>query len=261
MLNIGIAIPTKNRAETLQRTIEATLNQMPENVSLHVLDNGSDDDTAERMAHFGHQAFHAYFDPPGTHCKDGFLRVLEEAARSTDYVVLMSDEDEIVWPALEQLVEMLEGELPGFVSTKFAFPPQFTRSDRSGVITSDAWFASAFYCSGLVFNSVDLLRVVDAVRPRIHESAFVSIYAESALALAMMPHNQQLWSRIELCRKREQLDTLIAMDDGSAYWQPNNRRKILADYLTDLDYFSRVFPEHVTVWERAKRDGLLNSWR
>ena len=44
-VTIGIAIPTKNRAETLQRTIDKTLAEIRENASLHVLDNGSDDNT------------------------------------------------------------------------------------------------------------------------------------------------------------------------------------------------------------------------
>ena len=259
--NIGIAIPTKNRAETLQRTIEATLEGMPENASLHVLDNGSDDKTAEVIEDVSHARFYGYSDPPGTHPKDSFFTVLEEAARVNDYVILLSDEDDVLWDGFEQLTDLLTNNRAGFVSTTFVCPPHFTRSNRSGAITPGNWFASAFYCSGLVFNSADLLKVVDSVRPRIHESAFVSIYAESALTLAMMPHNPHLWSPIELCRKREELKTLFVMTDGTAYWEPNNRRKILADYLTDVDYLRQVFPEHATVWERARHDNLLNSWR
>lgn len=259
-VTIGVAIPTKNRAETLHRTIQGTLEGMPENGSLHVLDNGSDDNTAEVIAGFAHPQFHGYYDPPGTHVQHSFLRVLEEAARCNDYVVLMSDEDEVLWNGFEQLTDMLTTNRAGFVSTTFAHPPHFTRSNQSGTITPGNWFAAAFYCSGLVFNSADLLKVVDAVRARIHDSRFVGIYAQSFLALAMMPHHPHVWSPIELCRIREKLDTLFVMEDGSAYWEPDNRRKILADYLADVDYLGRVFPEHGTVWEKARSDNLLNSW-
>jgi hypothetical protein len=259
-LTIGVAIPTKNRAETLHRTIQGTLEGMPKNASLHVLDNGSDDNTAEVIAGFRHRRFHGYSDPAGTHVQHSFLRVLEEAARCNDYVILMSDEDEILWDGFQQLTDLLTTNPAGFVSTTFACPPHFTRSNQSGTITPGNWFASAFYCSGLVFNSVDLLRVVDAVRARIHDSSFVSIYAQSFLALAMMPHNRHVWSPIELCRMREVLETLIVMEDGSAYWEPENRRKIFADYLTDVDYLGQVFPEHASVWEKARHDNLLNSW-
>jgi hypothetical protein len=77
----------------------------------------------------------------------------------------------------------------------------------------------------------------------------------------MIPYNPHLWSPIELCRIREKLDTLFSMEDGSAYWEAENRRKILADYLDDVDYLGQIFPEHAAVWEQAKLDNLLNSWR
>ena len=260
-VTIGIAIPTKNRAETLERTIRATLDEIPDNASLHVLDNGSDDNTAKVIAGFTHSQFHGYYDPAGTHVQHSFMRVLEEAARGNDYVILMSDEDEVLWDGFDQLTNLLTTNPAGFVSTTFAHPPHFTRSNQTGTITPSNWFASAFYCSGLVFNSADLLKVVDAVRARIHDSMFVGIYAQSFLALAMIPYNPHLWSPIELCRIREKLDTLFSMEDGSAYWEPENRRKIFADYLDDVDYLGQIFPEHAPVWEQAKLDNLLNSWR
>jgi glycosyltransferase involved in cell wall biosynthesis len=260
-VSFGIAIPTKNRAETLQRTIQGTLDEMPDNASLHVLDNGSDDNTAKVIAGFTHSRFHGYYDSAGTHVQHSFMRVLEEAALGNDYVILVSDEDEVLWEGFEQLTNLLTTDSAGFVSTTFAHPPHFTRSNQNGTITPSNWFASAFYCSGLVFNSADLLKVVDAVRGRIYDSTFVGIYAQSFLALAMIPHNRHLWSNIELCRIREKLDTLFSMEDGSAYWEPENRRKILADYLDDVNYLGQMFPEHALVWEQAKLDNVLNSWR
>jgi glycosyltransferase involved in cell wall biosynthesis len=260
MVTVGIAIPTKNRAATLERTIALTLEQMPDCCFLHVLDNGSDDWTADLLASIDHPRFFAHYDPPSTPAHDGFVRVLEEASRH-DYAVLMSDEDEVVWPEFEGLLDVLKGG-PSFVSTTFRCPPAFVRSGQSGRIAPWQWFSGSFYCSGLVYRGSDLLKVGDILRGRFADSVFMRLYPQSALQLVMLPLGEQVWSPLELCRAREtQATTLFAMDDGSHYAEQGNRRKIAAAYQSDVDYLLRVLPEHGRVWDEARRDGLLGGWQ
>jgi glycosyltransferase involved in cell wall biosynthesis len=260
MVTLGIAIPTKNRVGTLGRTIEVTLEQMPDNCCLHVLDNGSDDGTAELLSSIDHPRFFAYYDEPGTPAYEGFVRVLSEASRH-DYAVLMSDEDEVVWSAFPDLVRLLTQSGPSFVSTAFRSPPHFTRSGRDGCIAPNNWFAGSFYCSGLVYKGSVLLAAANLLNERFADSIFLRLYPQSGLQLVMMPHGGQVWSPVELCRARETQDTsLFKMDDGSNYWEPANRRKKVAAYLDDLTYFAEVMPEHKDLWVEARNDAVLNGW-
>lgn len=261
MANIAIAIPTKNRAETVRRTIEHTLAGMPDSLTLVVLDNGSDDNTTEVIDSFEHPRYYTLHDPRGTHVKDGFLRVLDTSP--AEYTILMSDEDRIDWDNYAELERHLDTHPnpPRFLSTVFRHSQGFVRSGTPGPIRPDNWFASSFYCSGLVWSHEAIGHANDLLWHKLHTNDFLKIYAEAGITLANLPYNSSVWYPKEVTRQREQLVTFITMDDGTPYWERQNRSKLYQSYQELLDYLIDVEPEHSDTWNLARHDSLIGSWR
>lgn len=263
-MRTAFAIPTKNRAETLQRTLDNYQVHMHSDMQLHVNDNGSTDNTPDILeaALIADSRLSTYWDPPGTHVKDGFLKVLYNAAETSDYVVLMSDEDEIDWTKWDDFNTWLENNHPTFASTQFDHSEGFYRGRPGGHISPTDWFASAFYCSGLVYNSKAIREAIDIIWPLVEHNHFVKIYAEAAVALAMYADSgPMLWAPHHVAKQREQLDTFIVMDDGSRYWKPENRRILSDDYDQVLHYLTLKLPENKHTWQAAHSDTLIQTWR
>jgi hypothetical protein len=263
-MNISFAIPTKNRAETLKRSMANYLLHMDRSMRLHIVDNGSIDKTWNYLNYFHDNSTQVEVirQPQGTHVKTGFLRALTEAAQTGDYVILMSDEDEIDWNVLPEFTEWLETEKPSFASTQFTHSEGFHRGRHGGTIDPSDWFASAFYCSGLVYRSEHLLKAAGTIWPRLAENHFLKIYAEAGLTLAMFAENEpMLWAPHHLTKQREQLDTHIVMDDGSRYWNPQNRALLAQHYDHLLGYLTGKESKNSPTWQAAKKDKLINTWR
>lgn len=254
--SITIAIPTFNRAGILRQTIDETLEKMPENFSLLVLDNGSTDATESILTETKHPRFDRLRDPVGTHVKDGFFALLDYP--KTDYVLLMSDEDRIAWEHSRQLEELLETEQPNYLATSFRHENFFRHGE--GSIKPNSWFRSAFYCSGMVFRREPLREAIARMWPLLHASHFLEIYGEAGLVLHMLKHGKAQWLPVELTRQKHLLPTEITMSDGSPYWRPDNRKKLKTDYLELLTRLEELDPDSTRVWQEARSDNLINSW-
>lgn len=261
-MRYGIAIPTFNRAETLIRSVSNYLAYMDDTTSLHIVDNGSTDETWSRIQQLQSTRIHTHRDPVDTHVKDGFLRALVDAAQHSDYTILMSDEDEIDWNVWPVFTEWIEHTEPSFVSTTFHHSEGFTRGNRAGTISPNQFFSASFYCSGLVYRSEDLLEAAEVIWPILHSNHFLKIYAEAGLVLPLFTTGRPLyWSDLRLAKQREQLDTHIVMDDGTRYWQPENRRTLAEDYGKLIEFLTSHYPKETKTWGQARNETLISSWR
>lgn len=255
-----IAIPTYNRAETLKAALVDYTLHMPKNVSLVVVDNGSTDKTPLYLDAVHGKRIHTILEPG--HVKTAFLEALHAASLTSDYTILMSDEDSINWDQLDQLTAWLNQYQPVFASTKFTHSEGFVRGRQHGTITADDWFASAFYCSGLIYRSDTVWDAIDWTEPKVLSNDFIDIYAEAVLALhAYTTDDPVLWAPFTIARQREQLPTYITMSDGTPYWKPDNRKKLATAYDQLLTRLNEDYAEKKHRWDAARKDKLIKTWR
>ena len=259
-MRIGFAMPTYNRSALLKKRVPEYVANMDDDMALHVRDNGSTDDTWQVLESMPHERVRLDRDPVDTHVKVGFLRVLESAARDSDYVVLMSDEDVPDWNVLPVFRDWLIEHEPVFASTQFQHSGGFHRGRLGGDIGVTESFSSSFYCSGLVFRSRDLLEVIPIIFDMLADNQFLRIYAESGCVLALFNREgRRMWSPHYLCRQVDQLDTDIVMDDGSHYWRPDSRQVLYESFQAFCG--ALLGWSGNDVFRAAKRDSLIAGWR
>ena len=97
---VTIAIPTYNRAEMLVRAVESALNQSYHNIEVVVSDNGSSYDVAELLSPYAGVVIRV------ANCNVGIVRNWNTCVEisSGDYVCILSDDDELLPTAIEDLM-------------------------------------------------------------------------------------------------------------------------------------------------------------
>ncbi len=105
MSNTSAIIPTYNRAVLLKEAIESVLAQSLAPTEILVVDDGSDDNTADIVASFGEQV--TFIQKPENKGKaDSLNKAIEQA--TGDYVWIVDDDDLVDPEALATLTSLLE---------------------------------------------------------------------------------------------------------------------------------------------------------
>jgi hypothetical protein len=104
-VDVTVGIPTRNRSSLLRRAIASVLQQSYPNFALIVSDNASDDDTTDVVASFtDHRiAYHRFEQNVGRVANTNGL----VARTSTEFLVLLGDDDELRPRHLEETVSAL----------------------------------------------------------------------------------------------------------------------------------------------------------
>lgn len=140
---VSVIISTYNRAAFLGEAIESVLAQTYGDYELIVADDGSTDDTAERVTAFGDEVRYLQLNHSG---RPSVVRNRALEIARGDLVAFLDDDDRWLPEKLQRQVTLFaEGSAPGFVYTDFRFlnagalsqPVLTPAQKRSGAIFDD----------------------------------------------------------------------------------------------------------------------------
>ena len=100
---VSVIIPTFNRAASVSRAIDSVLGQTYPRVEVIVVDDGSTDDTRERLSAYDHRVQYVYEENAGPAAARN-----RGAALATGELIAFLDSDDVILPAkLEKQVAYL----------------------------------------------------------------------------------------------------------------------------------------------------------
>ena len=158
MKKVSVVIPAHNKAELTVRTVESVLSQTYPSIEVIVVDDGSTDNTGERLSSFGNKIRYVYKENGGA-CS---ARNLGISLAIGEYIGLLDCDDIYCPEKIERSVAYLERDPEvGFVHTGVDFidkkdnisPAYFPHKDRRM-----GWMAKRLLLNNLISNSTVVVR-------------------------------------------------------------------------------------------------------
>jgi len=217
--SITIAIPTYNRVTAVLTTISALTPIFGQsNMQIVVIDNGSTDDTYRVLSKSFSQIKNfkviRYDDNFGF--LESFLRLFDNC--TSEYLFLLSDEDQIDLEAIPAFSRFIEKNQPGFISSDFYNSQGLYRGTQlSRKITYSEIEKSAFYISGLVFNTKISQELVSEIREELKENGFIFLYPQTYLAFRLRMISTAYWYGDVVSFERDELPSTVVNELGESY--------------------------------------------
>jgi glycosyltransferase involved in cell wall biosynthesis len=158
MKKVSVVIPAYNKAKLTVKTVESVLAQTYNNIEIIVVDDGSTDNTRERLQPFGSRILYSYKENGGA-CS---ARNVGIKLATGEYIAFI-DCDDIYYPEkILKSVQLLEKNSDyGFVSTNVYFInedddkiSEYARSNHN----TTGWIASKLMESNIIANSTVVAR-------------------------------------------------------------------------------------------------------
>jgi glycosyltransferase involved in cell wall biosynthesis len=131
---VTIGIPTWNRAELLCQALDSVLAQTFEDFEVIVFDDGSTDDTAQRMAEYHDPRLTYVRNPQNLGHPRNVTQILQ--AGCAPYIGMLFDDDVMFPDHLERLVPLLDAH-PAAAVAHSAYEVWTTDGERSAVVLED----------------------------------------------------------------------------------------------------------------------------
>ena len=222
---LKICFPTYNRCGAIvARLNELFSKPLPENVSVLVIDNNSTDDTYQRLSQIAreYQGLRVLQNPTNLGYAGNFFRLFDEA--DSDYLLIDSDEDEILVDQIPQFLDFLEIHTPSFVSPKATvFDYTYRGAGKNGEIQPKDFRESSNYLSGITFEVSAARKACTKAKQLINKNAAAHVYPQVLVAAEMICCGKALWYSKTLTLKRQQLQSYIKNPDGGAYYHLTGR--------------------------------------
>jgi glycosyltransferase involved in cell wall biosynthesis len=237
-VTLTIGIPTFNRRDAvIQRLKELQSADLPENVSVLIIDNNSEDGTYEALVECVEDRRHQILRNEKNFGYAGnFLELLDQCR--SEYILFMSDEDELITDNLHELLLFLAVYKPDFVSPQVKINGCIYRGESKtcGMTPLDFKRASG-YLSGLVFQTQASQRYSRVIRTFLNLNAAAYTYPQVLLASMLLAGGTGYWFSEVVAEKREQLHSHIANPDGEKYYYLVGR---FQQSLGFLDFFEAI---------------------
>lgn len=161
-IRLSICIPTYNRGEIVYRTVNNILRYEGKNIEVVVSNNCSQDNTEELIKSISDERV-KYYKNSYNNGGDNLITVLTYA--TGDYLLLLSDEDDVVLDSIPHLLEILANEEPAVLvgSTKLNGVPAGVFPDRTyqpGGESLIGYGWGSTYMSGYIYNKKIMRRVM-----------------------------------------------------------------------------------------------------
>lgn len=252
---LTIAIPTYNREQALSKTLSALRNPaITSQVDVLVLDNGSTDGTFDVIREYSLAC------PGISACRfeenqgfaESFFRAIENV--DSDYVLLLSDEDEVVAENLMGLLSFISERQPDFVSPQMFIEETHYKEQLlsgrlrvgegrlyrgrllSGRVRFEKVRDAASYLSGLVFRTSAANIWLPKVRELSTRELTAALYPQVVLSMFIASSGKALWFGEKIVFKRDQLRSEISDEGSRPYYDLSSR-------LEQFQSWSRVHHE------------------
>lgn len=163
---LTIAIPTYNRKDAILGNVTSLINSnVNKRYKILIIDNASPDGTYERLSKFSSAPnVKILKNEYNLGVTGNFIELIKEC--DTDYMLLTSDEDQVITENLEDLENFLRTFNPNFVATQFFLKRNkilvfYRGAKKTREIKPKEIWDSAFYFSGLVFKMDSSKRIID----------------------------------------------------------------------------------------------------
>lgn len=229
---LTIGFPTYMRRDAIVARLKTLLaDPLAKDLPILVIDNGSTDGTFD--------AIQAQCQSPRlTLLKNdrniGIVRNLTRLVREcqTEYLLLMSDEDELLTTHLGELLNLLSTERPLFVSPQAIIDGKMYRGvETTGPIAAQDFHLASFYVSGLVYHTASTCQFIDALEAMEAVNTAGRLYPLGVLAVELMLQGSTYWLGRPLAEKRERLPSLISDKGGDDYRYLPSRWRQHVDFL------------------------------
>jgi glycosyltransferase involved in cell wall biosynthesis len=233
---LTIGFPTYMRRAAIVARLKTLLaDPLAHGVKILVIDNGSTDGSYEAIQ---------------TQCASPQLTLLKNETNigivrnltrlfgecRTDYLLLMSDEDELLTDHLAGLLVFLGEAQPLFVSPQAIVDGKVMRGvDFTGPIEPQDFNAASFYVSGLVYHRESTCRFIDKLEALEPLNTAGRLYPLGVLATELMLQGDTYWYGKPLAEKKERLPSLIFDKGGDDYRHLPSRWRQYVDFMKYFD--------------------------
>ncbi len=238
-VSLTIGIPTYNRRDAvLERIKELFAKPLPRNVSVLVIDNHSTDGTFEKLLEESekYDRLRVLKNDTNHGYAGNFFRLFEEV--ETGYLLLDSDEDEVLVERIADFLRFLRKNAPSFVSPQaVVFDRVYRGSGKTGQIEPEDFRNASNYLSGITFDVTAVRDVCVKVQGVVQENAAVHVYPQVLVAAEALCIGRCFWYPEPITVKRQQLRSHIENPDGGAYYHLIGRYQQnigFIDYLTNM---------------------------
>jgi glycosyltransferase involved in cell wall biosynthesis len=215
---LTIGYPTYMRSGAIVARLRKLLaDPLATDLPILVIDNGSTDGTFEAIQS---QCQSPRLTLVKNESNIGIVRNLTRLFREcrTEYLLLMSDEDELLTPYLGELLELLRAENPLFVSPQAIIDGRIYRGvETTKPIDPKDFHLASFYISGLVYHVPSTCRFIDALDAMEAVNTAGRLYPLTILAVELILLGNTCWLGCPLAEKRDRLPTRISDKDGDDY--------------------------------------------
>lgn len=236
---LTIGIPTFNRHHAvMERIDELFADTLPPGVKVLVIDNHSTDGTFDALsaASTRVQDLRVLRNEENLGYAGNLFRLIDEA--ETDYLLVDSDEDQVLVEEIPRFLHFLSDNDAAFVSPQaIVFGRVYRGSEQKGKIKSSEFRSSSNYLSGITFNVHLAREVAKSVKAVVHKNAAAFTYPQVLIAAELLCKHSGLWYPRSLTVKQQQLTSYIVNPDGGAYYRFTGRYQQAIgfyDYLSEL---------------------------
>ncbi len=260
MKQLTIAVPTYQRTERAVSLIEDIRDHIAATNLIHllVIDNASGEGSIDllKSAAAGYSCISVRSNPENIGFAGNILELFKHA--STKYIMLLSDEDDVVMDSILDLIRFLATSPSVFISPQFekdhgggAFV--YRGKHRHGKIHLGDFHSSSFYISGLVFDREVALPILGRVYALKETELVAFIYPLVCLVAELMLENDCYWYPYTVTKQGARFPVGVKMPDSTPYNFVSSRIK---QYISFIRYFSMLESDTRTA-ERARRISTL----
>lgn len=256
-MKVTIGIPSFQRGQEAYYTLQNLLHLPSSTFEVLIIDNGSDLNNYARVRSL--VASQSHFKYIRIEKNLGFynslLCIFENT--TTEYLLLLSDEDDFSNQTLESLINFLIEFRPSFV----ALPSKHIRGGldsgnfKSRKIRDFEMWGISNYLSGLVFQSSTSSKYLGIIRELTSIEEFARLYPHVILSWCNFAEHQSYKVNQPYFRQRVELESIEST--SNKYWEPTKRLEMVASALRCLNSILQVMGEDT----RANIDELEREIR
>jgi glycosyltransferase involved in cell wall biosynthesis len=261
---LTIGIPTYSRKEIIASVMSELIEFVDINSDFEILviDNASSDGTFETLIEMCNKKSDVRILKNEENLGFGgnFNRLIQEA--EGQYILLVSDEDELVKENIAELIEYLKEHQPAFLSAQFIRDVgygEFVYMGRGRVkkIKPTEFHSSSYYISGLIYDVSKSRNFIDNITRIQLENVSAFVYAHTLLsALLLITYDNSYWYNQPIVKQKYNQEPESVMSDDSKYNSVQNRWN---QYHGFIDYFSNFRNNVSTNREKRMIDTLIKS--